>query len=257
MRNRRQIILFTTGSQTDKLKRLELTFNLHLGLYAPVKIIHLGNVDNLSQSYHHAAKNIENPEALLIFCHQDAYPFLDNQGSEPPWKIPSWLRVAFDNPSSWIDAAEQLFTRTDTGLLGVAGARGLLSEIPWWQYPEVSGAVMHQSPSGEMRLNTYGRYGRTAVLDGLCLMVLRRTYDLLANPAASLTGFHFYDIDLSLRAHLAGLKNWTVPLLLLHESPGASSDDIAWNRDQQHFLESYKHLLPLHVPYESLPESFW
>lgn len=252
-------VLFTTGDDRHRLLAVETGFRGHLDGKLPLEVRHLGRVESLLTAYHRAALEVEGDDTLLLFCHQDARPLL---APMPPGTPPldlslphgaEWLRPAIDRPDGWVEIALRLAKRGDTGFLGVAGALGLLPGLPWWSYPDLTGAVLHRTAEGEVKLNPYGRYGRAAVLDGICLMIRRGAYAGLPPPPREMTGFHYYDIELCTRAHHAGLKNWTVPLLLVHEHGGAASDDQEFQEDMKQFQSVYGGVLPFSVPAEQLP----
>jgi hypothetical protein len=216
-------------------------------------------VKQLLWIYHEAVRSVKDPDVLLIFIHQDVTPIISTAEidlfsvtANNSQKF-DWFLKALNNPLEWWETIKNLAFRANTGIIGVAGSLGLLPETAWWCYPDLSGAVIHLLPDNKIRLNLYGPYGRVALLDGVCLMFRRGMYDLLSEPAKLLDGFHFYDMDLSLRAHLAGLKNWTVPLLLMHKSGGADINDKSWKEEQKKFLSAYKSYLPIIVPFEPLP----
>ncbi len=253
-------ILISTGDEQERLHRLESGFADHLEGRLELEHVRLGRVDSLARAYYEAVVGIDDPDALLIFCHQDVQPIPADgleigevDMSDLP-KSQRWLERALADPAGWVDHAISLTGLEDTGLMGVAGALGLIPETAWWQFPEVSGTVIHALDGGGFRLNPYGPWGRVAVLDGLCMMVRRGTCDMLGAPSPELKGFHFYDMDLSLRAHFAGLQNWTIPLILIHHHGGARSDDPAWMRDHDDFLAVYGDRLPVRVQPEPLPK---
>lgn len=250
------IILFTTGDDTAKLRSLEAGFIPYFQGRLPFEFRHLGNVKDLPRAYHKAALSIVDPDALMMFCHQDVKPLFDSSIDNKNLTVPpaaAWLKEALENPLKWLEIVIQLCQRDDTGIMGVAGARGLFPETAWWYHPDLTGAAAHEKREGEFVFNAYGPYGRAAVLDGLCLILLRKTYDLLGEPPNILTGYHFYDMDLCLRAHFAGLKNWTIPLMLLHSSGGAEANRNDYRESHRRFLEAYEDRLPVNVPFEPLP----
>jgi hypothetical protein len=146
---------------------------------------------------------------------------------------------------------------TSTGFIGVAGSRVLLEHACWWQsHPESDcrGMAAH-TDDGDFGLhwNVWplsagaGFFGRVAVLDGVLLMCRRKTWEQLSGfDAASYRGFHFYDIDITFRATLAGFVNYAVPIPLLHKSPGGLDD--TWNMNRQIFIRKFGKFLPYRMP---------
>jgi hypothetical protein len=56
-------------------------------------------------------------------------------------------------------------------------------------------------------------------------------------------GFHFYDVDITLRAHFAGLSNYVALIPIFHESTGAY--DEAWEKLRQKFVKKWTGKLPV------------
>ena len=252
-------VLVSTGDDEAALDRMESRFELFLAPSGRFQTLRLGRVESLLIAYWNAVRLVDDPEALFLFAHQDVevalppgvtfpQPLLDNLGQQAPWLVP-----ALQQPQAWPDLATRLLKQPDTGFLGVAGASSLAPDVAWWNSPDVSGAVMHRDRGGRESFNAYGPYGRVAVLDGLFLMAKGRLFEELGRPRAGGPGFHFYDMEWTLRAHLAGKRNWTLPLLLLHASGGAAVDDELWRQDAARFSERFADYLPVDVPREPLP----
>ncbi len=248
-----QLHLITTGEDSSALDTLEEGFRRHCEGRWEILPRRLGMVEHLGLAYDKVAREAGDPNDLLLLCHQDVRPFAV-PGHERVAPLPdqyTWLEPALKQPAGWLDTVETLLQHEDTGLMGVAGACGLTPDIAWWQYPDVSGAVVHLA-EGRERLNPYGPWGSVAVLDGLCLLIRRSTYQRLPLPSMQQAKFHFYDMDLSLRCLQAGLKNWTIPLLVLHDSGGASTDKAEWRSDHDLFVKTWGSALPVAVPFEPL-----
>ncbi len=149
---------------------------------------------------------------------------------------------------------DALLAAPDTGLLGIAGTRVLNRHAIWWQGEHdteiqgtpgaLSGLVRHAHPDDSRTLNYYGAFGQVVALDGVCLLARKETILRLGGFAdAGLTGFDFYDISISIRAHLAGLRNYTMPIDLTHW--GVGNIRPSWEQNRQAFLAKYAHNLPL------------
>jgi GT2 family glycosyltransferase len=63
-----------------------------------------------------------------------------------------------------------------------------------------------------------------AVLDGLAMCCERGLWERLGGMDEEFI-HHFYDIDLSLRAHFAGRRNWVVPIRCRHYGGGGASPE--------------------------------
>lgn len=250
----RKLVLITTGDDEALLRQMEEAFLHHLALF-PHATVRLGKVESLAVAYDQAARSVGDQDAVLLFCHQDAKPLLSPGRYETLSSLPSWMAPAFHDAAGWVRIVQHLADRDDTGLMGVAGAGGLIPGTAWWHYPDLHGAVAHNSGGDSLRINPYGVWGRVAVLDGLCLIIKRETMINLPPSSKKLTGFHYYDMELSMRCLASGLKNWTIPLLLLHESGGADTRDPQWLTDRLAFERIYADDLPVHVPWEPLPNA--
>ncbi len=253
----RRVVIVTTGTDAQALDALEAALAWHLEVET-VETFRLGEVRSLYAAYHNAARLIDDESAWLLFAHQDVQPLYTN--ADAPAVVPelpgsaSWMTPAFQSPRGWVSAAEQLLEREDTGLIGVAGACDVDESCSWWNGKQLSGAIFHHAEGGAPNVNAYGPWGRVAVLDGVLLMAKGAVFKKMPPPSPTPDRFHFYDLELCLNAHQAGLKNWTVPLLLVHRSGGANVEDPRWRRDLSGFLERYPSELPLQVPFEPLPE---
>ncbi|HTP60525.1 MAG TPA: glycosyltransferase [Burkholderiales bacterium] len=159
--------------------------------------------------------------------------------------------VAFERPL-------RLLEEPATGLIGIAGATRLNAQGCWWGDLPLQEVMSHcrgivaypdENPMG-MTYTTWpggqGLFGQVVVVDGVFLMCHRRTLDSLGGfDSKTFKGFHFYDIDISFRAHLRGLKNYVAPLPLIHESRGNYDD--AWESARKLFVDKFSGQLPCRI----------
>src|SRR5436305_6832629 len=206
---------FITVSRTpERVRSLELSLDAALGsapsLHASLDVIDGRRLD-LFRGYNAGAARAHGE--ILVFLHDDVR-LLGNS-------------LTFKEPLVLLEQPE-------TGLLGVAGATYIGRCGCWWEAPSRSrrGAVA-QKRDGEFGMEwsvwpkRAGRFGPVVVLDGLFLMCRREVFERLGGfDQATYTGFHFYDLDITFRATLAGLVNYAAPLPLLHGSRG--NTDEAW-----------------------------
>lgn len=172
---------------------------------------------------------------ILGFVHDDV-EFLCN------WK-------SFEKPL-------ELLRKPGTGVAGAAGTRVLPDDAKWWGAPmqECRGAVAHPSHDAD---NPFGfhynmwpwqtaQYGRVAVVDGVLLLISRRTFERVGGfDEKTFSGFHYYDMELCTRLHSLGKTNYVAPIPLLHHSPGVPGP--TWETNRQLFLAKYRPYLPLQV----------
>ncbi len=253
----RNCYFVTTGNNLSSISKLEENFESILHNLVNFEAVRLGTVDSLLTSYINFADQINDDDAYLIFAHQDVSPITSiseelNNVAENLTGDQEYLRFPIRNPKAWVKSAILLLEKEDTGFLGVAGSRTLNSEMAWWNHKELSGSVIHDLPDGMNKINTYGRYSRVVVLDGLLLMAKRSVFSKLGSVNKNSKDFHFYDMELTLRAHLAGLKNWTIPLLLQHKSGGANTMELEWIESMIKFNDQFFKKLPQSVSLELL-----
>jgi GT2 family glycosyltransferase len=128
----------------------------------------------------------------------------------------------------------------DTGFVGVAGTTRLDESAVWWQgYGTKRGAVAHRS-NKQTYVSSFGPFGEVEVLDGVFLACRK---DLFNDPWPwpEDTGFHFYDIEMTLKASQLGFKNYVVPLPILHGSHGETKE--SWYQARSKFLERHGYFL--------------
>ena len=189
--------------------------------------------DSIFTAYNEGAKKAQYD--CLAFIHTDV-EFLCNS-------------KCFEKPLS-------LVSKPMTGLVGVAGATVLenTGNKPgcWWVTNQVNcrGAVYHSSTQDEtgMHINTWphvvGRFTPVAVVDGVFIMCSKKNFNKLGGfDDKNFSGFHFYDVQLSVEAKLKGLTNHVVPIPLLHKSPG--KPDEIWEQNRLKFMEKYGKHLPV------------
>lgn len=252
----KRVVFVSTGELNEILERAAAGFESAFGPL-PFETLHLGSVSSLYAAYRNAARLIDDSSALFLFCHHDARPWLVeadvNLDQLESRAVPDQLTQAIADPKLWARSVLALAEDPSTGFMGVAGARSLEAGMAWWNMPDVSGLMIHQQPDASLKVNLYGEWGRVLVLDGVLLMATGAAFEVLGDPKPSPARFHFYDMELSLEAHAAELKNWTVPLPMIHTSGGTSVTDAQWQEDLSSFLERFGASLPVSVPREPLP----
>ncbi|MGH8713545.1 MAG: glycosyltransferase [Casimicrobiaceae bacterium] len=131
-------------------------------------------------------------------------------------------------------------------VVGVAGAtRAAGPAWSWAGHPHVHGWITHRSTADGGWLvsisSPWPVVGGAQVLDGVLLAGWRHAFDAVRFDAATFDGFHFYDVDFTLRAARAG---WRVgicaELLLVHDSEGRFDAD--WSRYADRFRAKYPEL---------------
>ena len=133
-------------------------------------------------------------------------------------------------------------------LIGVAGSDRLTGPTWFWAgAPHTYSWVCQPHPSGWL-LGLLGNAGPVIngaqALDGLFLAGRRDALLQLGFDAATFDGFHFYDLDLSWRAHRAGLRcAIALDLLLWHASGG--DFQASWRGYAERFQRKFPELVPV------------
>lgn len=148
-------------------------------------------------------------------------------------------------PSAWEDC-RALMRKASTGFVGVCGARRL--EYDGQQWPPAgygSGGVMHKQ-KGRCWYSSFGEFGQTLALDGLFLACHRDVYRGLGGFDEKYPGWHYYDVDMTMRAALKGYANYTFPLLISHGVENFQATQIEeWKKDRAVFRQTWGHMMPM------------
>lgn len=169
---------------------------------------------------------------VLCFCHED---------------------IIFHTKGWGSDLMEIFNAQPNCGLIGIAGTRGYAKNPgPWWEQGVKENRVRHiQQSSGNHTSILYSNgwdgeqqtQKNVVAIDG-CFMCLRKSTNILFDE--NFTGYHAYDITLSLDVFLAG---WNVVVtnkfLIEHLSNGCRNKN--WYEMMDIFYEKYKSKLPLTV----------
>jgi hypothetical protein len=154
----------------------------------------------------------------------------------------------------WLREVEKYLADPKVGVLGVAGSKDLTGTGRWWEGMgephgnRLSGMAVHTHDTVTCP-NAYGAFDQVLVVDGLCMILKHELYQSLKGyhyeGMPPYVGYDFYDIDLCFRAHLAGYKNYTVPLLIEHQSMGVPKE--SWYTNKELFVSKYLAHLPASV----------
>ena len=174
------------------------------------------------------------PSDIIILCHDDI-------------KITT-------SPQIFTEILESKLSNPKTGFLGVAGTKTLSTNAVWWdqamwQQGRHSGFVMHGDDIASADATFYGNYGQTVVMDGLFLAATAKTmkYIGLQKPQRFVGDWDFYDILYTFKAHQKGLKNYTVPINILHQSRGELAGRDSWHQNRMAFLRMAGEKLPASI----------
>ena len=179
------------------------------------------NKEGIPKCYNEAIKEVG--EDYVIFVHDDVY-----------------INDAFLE-----EKLEEGFKTYD--VLGLAGSNFFSIKrdpLCWHNSPKESwsGSVMHPGKDGQHGLfmvTTFGAWPREAiVLDGLFIAVnMDKLGDVRFDENFT---FDFYDTSFCIKAHQAGLKLGTVPVICTHMSHGVGIMKDSYKEAQKKFVELYK-----------------
>jgi hypothetical protein len=188
----------------------------------------LNNKEKLSKRYNEAIEDaISDDIDCLILVHDDV--------------------ILEEDP---IPKLEKLFDEYD--VVGVAGASKIELKLPalWhlmgggFQGGNLHGCVQHayRGEIGHLQKypSNFGPYPHRAVMiDGVFMALNREAMETLRFDENNPCKFHFYDLDFSLNAHLAGLKVGVGDILITHESPGLREFTEDFLNGERWFLNKY------------------
>jgi len=128
------------------------------------------------------------------------------------------------------------------GFVGLAGGCYIPQDGMWWNTRKTGSArgfVFQGSNPETMVPNYFGKAGQVVVLDG-CFLAC--TYENLKKigldePDYLDTGWDFYDIHMTYKAHLDGFSNYVVPIIAMHESSGIMRD--GWYTAKEKFMRHH------------------
>ena len=135
----------------------------------------------------------------------------------------------------------------NTGFIGVAGAANLRLDATWWnsrKFGESRGFVFQGAENTTMTPNYFGQSGQVVVLDGCFMACTKENLDTISleKPSYLSSDWDFYDIGLTMKAHLMGLTNYTAPIITRHVSSGEMRE--GWFFSREEFIKEYRQYLP-------------
>ena len=188
----------------------------------------INNEDGLSEVYNERITwALENDLDCLILVHDDV--------------------MLEEDP---IPKLEKLFD--DYDLVGVAGASKIELKSPaLWHLMgggfgggNLHGRVLHKCDpmicNGKVPTE-FGPYPhRVVMIDGVFMALNRKAMETMRFDETNPCGFHFYDLQFSLDAHISGLRVGVGDILITHESPGLREISDDWRTGEKYFLNKYE-----------------
>lgn len=182
---------------------------------------------SLSQVYNEILE--ESETEIVVLCHDD---------------------ITFDT-TGWYPKIISHFSKSDFGILGVAGTTHLPKSGMWWeQKGRMIGTVNHEHEGKKWEskyCDSFGNDIRSAVIvDGLFIAVHKNR--IKKNFNESVSGFHMYDVTFCFDNFLEGVKVGVINnIRITHKSIGMTNSQ--WDLNRQEFAEKYKDFLPAKIKY--------
>lgn len=110
------------------------------------------------------------------------------------------------------------------GVLGVIGGRGLRG-LEWWAARATAGAVFETRGYTDLG----PRHAEVDCVDGLLMALTPAAFGKLDFDDVRFPDFHGYDVDVCLQARASGLRNFVVPVDLIHRTKGGYGDRPAFD----------------------------
>jgi len=205
----------------------QLVANINQTIGIPFDLEIIAGAASITQAYESGLEKCTGEYCL--FLHEDVLFHTNNWGK--------LLLNHFNNDSS-------------IGLIGVAGAKThTLVPSAWWDCSENDKIIriLQHKPDGRLEDQDLGfesqKVEEVAVIDGVFMALRKETW---AHFDQTLTGFHGYDLDLSLAVQEKGYKVAVIQdVVLEHFSLG--NLHLGWLSALLHVHRNYKHVLPLAI----------
>lgn len=228
MAEKPSLSIITCHPDSPDVSALRNSIEANLG-WQDTELVPVVGAESIAKAYNQGARTAQG--VVLLFTHADVELLASRA------MMGAAVRALMNGPRS--------------GVLGIAGSTLLNHDCIWWQSRDhTSGCCLHDDPE-KVWPTAFGPYGRVVVLDGVLLMVRRDVYDAVGGFDEEIVGWDYYDVDFSLRAHLAGYQNSTFPLHVLHHSVGAGcipkypGEVTQWEKNRRAFIERWKSVLPV------------
>ena len=236
------ISLVVCSIRPEQLATLKASVAATIGVpHEWIVIDNRGTGKGICQVYNEGASRAQYP--FLLFIHED---------------------VTF-NQSGWGERAVTCFNRNTTlGLLGVAGSTIKSKSFSGWytgdaEYDRYQ--LFHKSPRSIRQEELtqlpipLNEFFPVVCLDGVFLLMRKFVWEQIPFDEQSINGFHFYDIDLSLRV----AEQFTVGVItgvgLVHHTEAGGDYGTRWVEEAMGFHSRWKDRLPRSVTEDMISET--
>lgn len=218
---REPISIVVCSVQAARLRAMQENFRSHLQ-GRDHEFVAIGDAKSLAEGYTRGLDQCKHD--LVVFSHDD---------------------VELLSPQPF-DSVQDALASHD--IVGLAGSRQVTGPaVTWAGHPHIHGWVSYPAAAPEagftaapLSLRT-GVIGDMQALDGLFFACRQSTVRRIGFDGQAFDGFHYYDLDFTLRAHRAGFRlAVTTDVLAIHASSGHFGD--AWQRYRERFTKKYPEL---------------
>lgn len=195
------------------------------------------DTDNIYRNYY------ENNTAISVL-YNESINRASLYGAE--WLVLHHDDIRFDT-TEVTTKIEEIHTNHGFQVIGVAGASRIKIEEPaLWHImgqkagqSNLHGAVAH-GDNIQKHMTSFGVYPNKAVLiDGVFMAIHRDCFTKVQFDENNPAKFHFYDLNLSLDAALAGFKVGVGDIMITHKSPGLRDFTPEFLAGQEYFFNKY------------------
>jgi tetratricopeptide (TPR) repeat protein len=204
------------SNKRDKYDKVVAHFHERLRR-VPHEIVGIHDARSLCEGYNRGV--VQSRGSIVVFSHDDIHI------------------VSSDFATKLLDSL------AGCDVVGVAGTT-LLRGPAWIRsgWPHVAGQVCHPDPDGRLVVTVFGLPHRLVsgaqALDGLLFAARRAVLERVRFDELTFDGWHFYDIDFTFSAFLAGFRlGIRTDLLVRHDSIG--NFDERWTYYAQRFLAKH------------------
>ena len=132
----------------------------------------------------------------------------------------------------------------DCDILGVAGTSNAEIKSPaLWHLmggKSLHGAVAHGVGDSQRHMTAFGPYpSRAIMMDGVFLVINRKTFTKYRFDESNPANFHFYDLDFTLSCHKQGCILKVGDIMITHLSPGLREYTDEWKAGEEWFLNKH------------------
>jgi hypothetical protein len=152
--------------------------------------------------------------------------------------------------TNWGKILLKIFSENDIGVVGVAGSKYKSEKFSGWftGIPQLDcGNIIHQYPDRREKIFLQPTEGDiledVVCIDGVFICCTSRVWSDLKFDSENIKGFHFYDIDFSIRAAKRYKVVVTYEIEIIHITVGGDFGD-RWVKMAIDYHQHNKHILP-------------